>query len=76
MVNTMGESIDAEEAGLTVTRYVRHVSHVRWLRVLVRDVSPIQTNSVCNYFLGQVLLKLFAPSILRAEPLPLMIANF
>jgi hypothetical protein len=76
MVNTMGESLDAEETGLAVTRYVRHISHVRRLRVFVRDVWPIQRDSVSNYFLGQVLLKLFAPSILRAEPLPLMVANF
>jgi hypothetical protein len=64
MVNTMGESLDAEEAGLAVARYVCHFSHERRLRVLIRDVRPIQTNAVTYNFLCQVLLKLFTPSIL------------
>ena len=64
MVKTVGESLNAEEAGLAVARYVCHFSHVRGLRVLVRDVRPIQTNAVSHHFLCQVLLKLLAPSII------------
>jgi hypothetical protein len=64
MVNTVGESLNAKEAGLAVARYVCHFSHVRGLHVLVCNVRPIQTNAVSHHFLCQVLLKLLAPSII------------